>query len=63
MATPHVTAAAALVLAEHPGRSPAQVARRLRSAASQVAEMGGRTWTEAHGSGLLNLKAALSSSR
>jgi subtilisin family serine protease len=63
MATPHVTAAAALLLAAHPGWSPAQVARRLRSAASPVAEMGGKRWTEAHGSGLLNLKAALSSSR
>jgi subtilisin family serine protease len=60
MATPHVTAAAALLLARHPGWSPAQIARRLRNSASPVAEMGARKWTEAHGSGLLNLKAALS---
>ena len=63
MATPHVTAAAALLLTDPPGWSPAQVAGRLRCAASPVAEMGGREWTEAHGSGLLNLRAALSSSR
>jgi subtilisin family serine protease len=60
MATPHVTAAAALLLAGHPGWSPAQILRRLRNSASPVTEMGGRKWTEAHGSGLLNLKAALS---
>jgi subtilisin family serine protease len=60
MATPHVTAAAALVLAKHPGWSPGEVARRLRNSASAVPEMGGNNWTEAHGSGLLNLKRALS---
>jgi subtilisin family serine protease len=60
MATPHVTAAAALVLAKHPGWSPGEVARRLRSSASAVPEMAGNSWTEAHGTGLLNLKRALS---
>lgn len=60
MATPHVTAAAALLLAKHPGWSPADVAKRLRNTASRVPEMGRKKWTEAHGNGLLDLKSALS---
>ena len=59
MATPHVTAAAALLLASKPGRTPAQIAARLRRAAVPVPEMGKAKWTKEHGSGLLNLRAAL----
>lgn len=59
MATPHVTAAAALVLAKHPGWSPVQVAKRLRASASNVPAMNKKKWTEDYGDGLLNLKAAL----
>ena len=59
MATPHVTAAAALLVAGKPSRTPAQVATRLRKTASAVPEMGGSKWTEAHGCGLIDLRAAL----
>lgn len=60
MATPHVTAAAALVVAAHPGWSPAQVARRLRSSAAELPAMRGSRWTQSYGAGLLDLRAALS---
>ena len=60
MATPHVAAAAALLLAKHPGWSPKQIARRLRNTATRTPEMAGKKWTEASGTGLLNLRAALS---
>lgn len=59
MATPHVTAAAALLIAGKPGRTPAQVAARLRKSAVPVPEMGRSKWTKEHGSGLLDLQAAL----
>jgi subtilisin family serine protease len=59
MATPHVTAAAALLIAAKPGRTPAQIAARLRKTAIPVAEMKNSSWTEAHGNGLLDLRAAL----
>jgi subtilisin family serine protease len=60
MATPHVTAAAALILANHPGWSPAQVASRLKETAAKVPEMGRRARTTTYGSGLLNLPRAVS---
>jgi hypothetical protein len=59
MATPHVTAAAALVKAKKSGRTPAQIANRLSSSAAKIPEMRNASWTEAHGNGLLDLKAAL----
>jgi subtilisin family serine protease len=59
MATPHVTAAAALLAAKRPGRTPVQIAARLRGTAARVPQMNGATWTRAHGNGLLNLRAAL----
>ena len=40
MATPHVAAAAALVVSQHPDWTPKQVADRLRASATKVAEMG-----------------------
>jgi subtilisin family serine protease len=59
MATPFVSAAAALLIAHKPGRSPAQIAARLQKTASPVPEMSRAKWTEAHGYGLINLRAAL----
>lgn len=61
MATPHVAAAAALLKARRPGRTPAQIAKRLRRTAAGLPEMAGAASTEEHGCGLLNLRAALAS--
>ncbi len=60
MATPHVTAAAALIFARHPEWTPAQVADRLSATATKVPEMGGRNKTNQLGAGLLNLEDGLS---
>ncbi len=59
MATPHVAAAAAMVLACNPDLSPAQVAQRLTQSTTKVAEMKGHAFTEEYGHGVLNLQAAL----
>lgn len=59
MATPHVTAAAALLKASRPRWTPAQVTKRLRKSAARVPAMNGARWNEEFGSGLLNLDAAL----
>jgi len=59
MATPHVTAAAALVQAKHSGLLPAQVAKKLTDRAAKVPAMGKQSWTKQCGSGLLDLEAAL----
>ena len=59
MATPYVTAAAALLMAGQPDRTPAQVTKRLRESATRVSGMNGASWNEELGSGLLNLEAAL----
>jgi subtilisin family serine protease len=55
MSTPHVTAAAAMVIAKHPDFDPAQVARRLKQTATKLPQLK----KEEIGAGLLNLKAAL----
>ncbi len=60
MATPHVTAAAALVIARDPTRGPKQVADRLKSTATKVPAMSGKSFTNEFGSGLLNVQAAVS---
>ena len=60
MATPHVTAGAALVIAKHPDWTPAQVADRLKATGTKVPEMRGKNKTNEHGAGLLNLKDGLS---
>ena len=60
MATPHVAAAAALVISQHPDWRPRQVANRLKATATKVPEMGGKKKTKQHGAGLLNLKDGLS---
>jgi Subtilase family len=61
MATPHVAAAAALVAAQHPDWKPAEVKARLRNRAAKVADMGGKSFTEEFGSGLLDIPALLAS--
>jgi subtilisin family serine protease len=60
MATPHVAAAAALVLAKNPGWDGSRVASKLKRSATKVTQMGGKSRTNSLGTGLLNLKRALS---
>src|SRR5262245_37652727 len=57
MATPHVAAAAALVAAEHPDWTPADTKEHLRARANKVADMGGKSFTDEFGSGLLDIAA------
>ncbi len=57
MATPHVAAAAALLLAKSPGMTPAQVIRKLTSSADRVA--GAKKGSMAYGGGRLNCQKAL----
>ena len=52
MATPHVAAAAAMILLDNPGLSPNQVESKLRSAATDIGASG---WDEYYGAGYLNL--------
>jgi subtilisin family serine protease len=61
MATPHVTAAAALVAAQHPDWSPADTKEHLTASAAKVADMGGKSFTEEFGSGLLDIASLLAS--
>ncbi|HEY6046753.1 MAG TPA: S8 family serine peptidase, partial [Pyrinomonadaceae bacterium] len=61
MATPHVTAVAALILAVNPDFTPAQVRERLISTATKLSVMGNKTKTDEYGHGLLNVGRALSS--
>jgi subtilisin family serine protease len=61
MAAPHVTAAAALVLALNPKFSPEQVRDLLTSTATKLSAMGNKQKTDEYGYGLLNLQGALSS--
>jgi hypothetical protein len=61
MATPHVAAGAALVAARHPDFTPADTKEHLRSRAAKVADMGGKSFTEEFGSGLLDIPALLAS--
>jgi subtilisin family serine protease len=60
MATPHVTAAAALVAAENPAMGAADIAKRLRDTAATLSAMRGKARTNEYGDGLLNLAGALS---
>ena len=60
MATPHVSAAAALVVARHPDLTPQQVAERLKATATKLPAMGGKPRTNEYGAGLLNLRDAVS---
>jgi subtilisin family serine protease len=61
MATPHVAAAAALVAAQHPDWTPADTKEHLRARAAKVADMGGKSFTEEFGAGLLDIAALLAS--
>ncbi len=61
MATPHVAAVAALILALNPNFTPAQVRERLISSATKLTAMGNKKKTDEYGHGLLNVEAALSS--
>jgi hypothetical protein len=61
MATPHVAAAAALVAAQHPDWTPADTKEHLRNRAAKVADMGGRSFTQEFGAGLLDIAALLAS--
>jgi subtilisin family serine protease len=60
MASPHVAAAAALVIARNPGFTPKQVRDRLVETATKIAGMGGKPFTTEFGHGLLNVKGAVS---
>jgi subtilisin family serine protease len=60
MATPHVTAAAALVAAQNPALSPTDIVERLRDTAATLSAMRGRARTNEYGAGLLDLERALS---
>ncbi len=59
MATPHVTAAASLVIGANPGFSNKQVADRLKATAAKILAMGGKQNTPELGAGLLDLQAAV----
>jgi subtilisin family serine protease len=59
MATPHVTGAAALLAAQNPTWTPADVKRRLKASAATLPEMGGARRTNSVGEGLLDLAAGL----
>ena len=52
MATPHVAAAAAMLLCDNPGLSPAAVSSMLRNAATDLGPIG---WDPHYGAGFLNL--------
>jgi subtilisin family serine protease len=60
MATPHVTAVAALVIARDPNLGPQQVTKRLTSTATRLPAMAGKSFTRELGHGLVNVNAALS---
>lgn len=60
MATPHVSAVAALIVAANPTFTPAQVRERLIATATKLAAMGRKTKTNEYGFGLLNLERAVS---
>lgn len=59
MATPHVSAAAALVAAKFPQLKPDAIKLRLKSKARKLSAMKGKTRTDEYGSGLLDLAACL----
>ncbi len=59
MATPHVSGAAALLAAKHPELVPVEIKKKLRETAQKLPIMK-KSWTREYGSGLLDLKRALS---
>jgi subtilisin family serine protease len=60
MATPHVTGACALLLANKQGITPATTRNLLMSSADKVPDMGGQAFTPDYGAGRLNLFNLLS---
>jgi len=60
MATPHVAAAAALVVAKHSDWTPSDVKAHLVKTARKLTDMKARAFTQAYGNGLLDLERALS---
>ncbi|MEK6274334.1 MAG: S8 family serine peptidase [Actinomycetota bacterium] len=60
MATPHVAGAAALVAAQEPTWTAADIKKHLRKTARRLPRMRGTSWTKTYGSGLLDLEKALS---
>jgi subtilisin family serine protease len=60
MATPHVAAAAALLAAGHADWGPVEIEEQLVKTARKLPDMKGRAWTQAYGSGLLDVEGALS---
>ena len=60
MATPHVAAAAALLAASHADWGPDAIKEQLVKTARKLPDMKGGAWTQAYGSGLLDLERALS---
>jgi subtilisin family serine protease len=56
MASPHVAAAAALLMAAKGKMSPANVSKRLMATADKVAAMGGSNFDSDYGAGRLNLR-------
>jgi len=59
MATPHVAAAAALVLSRNLALKPKDVGNKLKNTATKVTAMKNKKKTKEYGTGLLNLRAAL----
>jgi subtilisin family serine protease len=60
MATPHVTGAVALYLANtRSSHAPAEVRSALMDSADRVAAMAGEAWTPDYGAGRLNLRRLL----
>jgi subtilisin family serine protease len=59
MATPHVTAAASLIIGANPGISNKQVGDRLKATAAKIPAMGGEENTPELGAGLLDLQTAV----
>lgn len=57
MAAPHVAGVAALVLARHPGSTPAQVVKRLTTSTDRVARA--KPGSRSYGAGRLNARKAL----
>lgn len=59
MAAPHVSAAAALLLAKRRDLAPKAVASKLQATATKLGKVKGRRRSRQYGAGLLNLEAAL----
>ena len=61
MATPMIAGISALVRQKHPDWTPGETKEQLRKRAATVADMGGKTFTQDFGDGLLDIAALLAS--